>query len=209
MSFLFFDFDGVIVDTLDISYESSKKASGGSYSREEYLVRFHGNIYEYHKSKEDASDSKKEVPTAKDDFFRHYIPRLFDRQPIDGMRQILAELAATHTLAIVSSTINAPIQEYLDRYEIAQYFDTVFGADTHTSKVKKINMLLELYATTPEHCLFITDTLGDMREATKADVKSIGVAWGFHAVETLHQGSPIAIAKSPDELAHLIAGYSV
>lgn len=208
MPYLFFDFDGVIVDSLDISYESSRSASGGSFSLEEYLSRFHGNIYEFFKGSE-ADVPKQSIPNVHNEFFRLYIPRLLERPPVDGMRRVLEELSGTHTMAIVSSTINAPIQHYLDRYEIARHFDTVFGADTHTSKVKKIEMLLDLYAAAPEECLFITDTLGDMREAEKAGIKSMGVSWGFHSIETLERGAPVAIAKSPEEFLRLVVDFFV
>ena len=197
-SFLLFDFDGVIVDSFEAAYACSKLGT-----REEYRALFHGNVYEEIEKKYPAEE--KGIPIADDPFFANYIPRLMGLEPVVGMPDVLAGLSQTHTMAIVSSTINAPIQAFLDRHDIAAHFDTVMGADVHKSKVHKIKLAFDMYEASPEQCLFITDTLGDMREATKAGVRSVGVSWGWHDHATLQSGNPIAIADTPAQLAEAIA----
>ncbi|MBU1557929.1 hypothetical protein KKC45_03125 [Patescibacteria group bacterium] len=55
--------------------------------------------------------------------------------------------------------------------------------------------------------MFITDTLGDIREASEMDIKSIGVTWGFHNRETLKRGNPFNIAEKPEDLSSAIDNY--
>ena len=47
----------------------------------------------------------------------------------------------------------------------------------------------------------ITDTLGDLREASAVDLKTIAVTWGYHDEETLRKGNPAALVDNPAELA--------
>jgi phosphoglycolate phosphatase len=76
----------------------------------------------------------------------------------------------------------------------------VLGYDFHTSKVVKINYLLDKYKISPENSVFITDTLGDVREANECNVKSIGVTWGLHKEDTLKMGNPEKIIENPIDL---------
>jgi phosphoglycolate phosphatase-like HAD superfamily hydrolase len=48
--------------------------------------------------------------------------------------------------------------------------------------------------------------LGDVREAMRVGVSSIGVVWGFHNEETLRQGTD-RIAHSPSELSETIQNF--
>ncbi len=203
MKLLMIDFDGVFVDSFELSYAASIKSSGKEVPREEYRTWFHGNIFEHF---EVVKQTQKAKPSAENLFFKLYTPALMEVLPVEGMKELARELSSKYALSIVSSTINAPLRQYLHLHDLGQFFDTILGGDVHTSKVFKINMLKELYQVAPEDCLFITDTLGDIREATKCGVRSIAVSWGFHDKETLKQGEPSAIVDSPDELRRAIEG---
>ena len=78
------------------------------------------------------------------------------------------------------------------------------GGDIHRSKVAKIQMILKKHGIKPAEAIFITDTLGDMREAIKCGVLSIGVTWGFHEKERLQKGNPFVIVETPQELPKAI-----
>jgi len=119
----------------------------------------------------------------------------------------LKELGGDYTLIVISSTFTSPIGQYLQKYNLAHYFDEIMGGDVHKSKATKINMVLEKYKVTSADCVFITDTLGDMKEAAACDVKSIGVTWGFHERERLERGEFFAIADSLKELSEGINSF--
>jgi len=70
----------------------------------------------------------------------------------------------------------------------------------HESKVHKIKLLLEKYSMSPENTIFVTDTLGDIKEAQECNVPTLAVTWGFHARETLEKGNPTKIIDHFEEL---------
>lgn len=196
---LLFDFDGVIVNTFDICFEISGKFHS-ALSVDEYRRWFEGNIHDRPRR----DDTK---PSDGSRFFDMYNPRLLALAPVAGIQDVLKTLHKNHLLVIVSSTINGPIAEYLKKHDLLRYFDKVFGSDVHKSKVEKIKMVFNEYGAAPADCLFITDTLGDMREAEKTGVSALGVSWGYHPSETLMRGNPIAVAHTPADILAEVNRY--
>lgn len=66
-------------------------------------------------------------------------------------------------------------------------------------------MVFAKYGVNSSNCVFITDTLGDLREASHTGVKAIAVDWGFHSRETLLKGEPFAIIDKPEELESAVS----
>jgi phosphoglycolate phosphatase len=96
------------------------------------------------------------------------------------------------------------INEILDREDLSSYFTEILGSDVHTSKSEKIKKLIEKYNITSKDAIYITDTLGDIKEAEGCGVKSIAVTWGFHDRKTLEKGNPVAIIDEPMDLLEAI-----
>ncbi|MBI3952814.1 MAG: HAD family hydrolase [Candidatus Doudnabacteria bacterium] len=197
---ILFDFDGVIADTFDFCY-TLHKMSYPENSVEDYRNKFAGNINEALHSVEAKPE---EVNKSNRDFFSLYKPQLMKLEVINNMAQVISNLAADYDLFIISSTDTNVIKEFLEREKLLHYFKQVLGNDVHFSKVKKIQMLYENYNADSANYLFVTDTLGDIREAEKCNIKSIAVAWGYHPVTTLEKGNPIAIVQTPKELVEAI-----
>jgi len=59
----------------------------------------------------------------------------------------------------------------------------------------------------PGNCVFVTDTLGDMREAAEVGISSIAVSWGFQKHATLEQGKPFRVVDKPADLATAVRAY--
>lgn len=200
---ILFDFDGVILDSFTQAYEVSFLIHP-RMSKSEYLEAFEGNINDTisHTHKCD-DDCKKEI-----DFFTEFVPRIKNQSEIfSGMPEVIKSLSKKYRLCIVSSTITLPIKELLDKFGLEKYFSDILGNDVHKSKVEKIKMILDKYKANKNDCLFVTDTLGDIKEASHVGVRSIGVSWGFHPVETLKKAGPVSIVNSPEELEKEILSY--
>lgn len=110
-------------------------------------------------------------------------------------------------MVVISSTITSPIREFLEGHDLANHFAQIMGNDVHKSKVEKIKMVFEKYSVEANDCVFITDTLGDMREAEKMSVGTIGITWGFHTPETLQHGKPFRLVEKPSDLLVAVADY--
>ena len=72
--------------------------------------------------------------------------------------------------------------------------------ETHTSKVKKFEMILEKYRIKSNETLIVTDTIGDVKEAKEVKIKAIGVGWGVHEAERLKENGADFIAKKPKDI---------
>jgi len=124
-----------------------------------------------------------------------------------GIKAAIKELSDAYKLIVVSSTISAPINELLAKFDLSSFFIEVMGYEVQSSKVEKIKMVFSKYQTSAADCVFVTDTLGDIREAEKTGVGAVGVSWGFHDRETLLRGQPFAIVDSPAALPEAISKY--
>jgi len=127
---------------------------------------------------------------------------------IPGMKEVITKLGKLYTLIIISSTITSPIRDFLKRNNILLYFDDIVGSNViHTNKTKRIKMVFGKYGVGAKDCVFITDTLGDMREAASVGIQSIGVSWGFQGKENLIKGNPFCIADKPQDLLSIVFEY--
>ncbi len=195
---IIFDFDGVIVDTFHIAFNIAD--SREYITEEEYRGRFEGNIY-------DSKPRFKDNASTMDGFFTYYEPELMKISPVQGMEQVIKTLADTYDLVIVSSTISSIISSYLDSVNLGSYFKEILGSDVDRSKVVKIQKVLTDYKIQPSDAVFITDTLGDIREGKHCDVDSIAVTWGYNHPEVLLKGSPHAVVNDTAELQEKIDGF--
>lgn len=200
--FVFFDFDGVISDSHAIAFEIAQKVCV-HMTMEKHRRHFEGNINDWKLADElDHSACDHDA-----DWWGLYLPRFAGVHPFPGSIRAVQDLGEKYRLAIISSTVSSPIMEFLKKYDAAHYFSDVMGNDVHPSKVAKMNMLFERYSLSPEHCVFITDTLGDMREAEHVNVGTIGVSWGYHEKERLAKGNPFRIVDHPQELVAAVDTY--
>lgn len=202
MKYLLFDFDGVIVDTINLSYSINNKTDKRQ-TIEEYRHRFDNNFYS---SLPDQKNNIMEIESVRN-FFVEYKKGLNRNVLIEGMDAVIETLAKDYKMFIISSTVSNLIEDFLNEQKLRHYFVEVLGAETERSKTKKIKNVFDKYKTDANNCLFITDTLGDIREAREVNVDSIAVTWGCHSLATLETGNPLFIADKPLELPKLINNY--
>lgn len=194
-----FDYDGVIVDSLDI-YEKAvisafqKNGFNQINSRKSFLDLFDGNFFE--------SVVKLGFPAEKiPSIIKELEPNLRLVQKklklFDGIKQVLAELAKKCKIYIATSNLTGVVKAYLESQDITA-FEEIIGADKETSKIKKMERIKAKY---PNYQIFyVGDTKGDMIEGKLAGVKTIAVAWGWHDINRLKEGKPDYIVEKPSEL---------
>ena len=197
------DFDGVVADSFQCAFETQKGICPHITS-EEYKKRFEGNLNDW---KEVESGHTEDCRVGVD-FFSEYIPRMkAEVQIFSGMKEVVEQLASQYRIVTISSTLSAPIEEFLDRHGIRNCFADIFGNDVHKSKTVKIGMVFEKYGVTAADCVFITDTVGDIHEAKQMEVDALGVAWGFHSASQLLNAGAYAIVEDPGMLTSAIGEY--
>ncbi len=203
---ILFDFDGVIADSYSINFEINKIIDPKSITKEDFQNLFNGNIND--DGLKSLSYSQEEIKKINEDFFAKYTPQMEKVRIFPGMKEVVEELAKNYTLLIISSTIINPIRDFLKRNKILSYFDDIVGNNfADANKTERIKMVLKRYGVEAKDCIFITDTLGDMREAAIYGIPSVGVAWGFQTKENLAKGNPYQIAEKPEDLCAIVDNY--
>ena len=185
-----FDFDGVLVNTSEIGH-TLHSAANPNLTREYFASLSHGNFME-NLEKAIAEDDYK----VQEDWEDLYHGELLKLDSHDVIRGLILDLATKYQLAVVSSSQSYHIEAFLEREGVRQHFSDILGSDVAYSKVTKISDLLKKYKVSPDDAVFVTDTLGDIREGTACSVASIGVTWGTHDRDTLFEGAPYAIVDT-------------
>ena len=194
-----FDFDGVLAETEKLAYKIHKDFNG-NITWENFQGFADGN---FHEGMDNAiKEGTPIIPFP--DYYKRYEEGLETIGINDILRDTITKLDLEFRLAIVSSTGSQYISKFLEKENILNYFDDIMGHEIHTSKVIKINTLLEKYKVFPDDAIFITDTLGDILEAHKCEVKSIAVTWGLHKRESLKKGNPSMVLDDPRDLLEAI-----
>jgi len=189
---IIFDFDGVIVCSMQVSYSINKKTVPNlEYS--EWCGWYEGNVYKTIR-KEFSSQAYQ------DNFFKEYGTAILDLPPVKGISEVIIQLANYYTLAIISSSSQPEIEAYLGKYSLRSYFEDILARETHKNKIDKLHLILHKYKAKTDDALIITDTTGDIKEAEEVGIKSIGVTWGVHDARKLKEANVSFIVTNPQKL---------
>jgi phosphoglycolate phosphatase len=206
MRLFLFDFDGVLVDSLDV-YEKTvtdclrKINQPLTRGREEFLELFEDNFYE--------SLVKRGVDL--DKFMESSVDILAGvdyskMKSFDAMLPVLDELKENHPLIVISSNDCPTIQEALRLYNFNGIFQEILGSDFMLSKKEKILYAAEKYSAPLNNIYYIGDTTGDIKEGKQAGIKTVGVTWGWHSKEKMAAAKPDYLFNNPQELLQLNEG---
>jgi phosphoglycolate phosphatase-like HAD superfamily hydrolase len=189
---IIFDFDGVLMDSTQTLFNTTKHFLP-EFTEEELHDVFKENAHNHPTTKEIFSKHH-------DEFQQRFLDETKASHFFDGAKELIEKLENNYQLFINTSAPTHNVVEFLKLIGKEHSFEKVYGADIETSKVKKFEMIVNKYNLKKEECLFITDTLGDLRESKIAEIKSIAVTWGVHFRNTLEQGESIAIVDTFEEL---------
>jgi phosphoglycolate phosphatase len=203
MKLFLFDFDGVIVDSLDV-YEKTVTdcldviGQPLTRGREEFLELFDGNFYE----------SLVEKGVDLDRFMNASVEILAkinyaDMRPFPAVGPVLRELKKNHPMVVISSNDTPTIQEALGLYGLDGIFDDVLGSDFMLSKKDKILHIIDKYHVEKHDIYYIGDTTGDIKEGREAGVKTVGVTWGWHTKDKMLAAAPDYLFDKPEDLLKL------
>ncbi|MEM1312240.1 MAG: HAD-IA family hydrolase [Patescibacteria group bacterium] len=180
MKSLIFDFDGVIGDTFEVSAQFLVKHSRFSLDRAKELLIKDG------------------LKNKKDSFFYRYVKSWYYRKLLKQFRESKADLIfADKFQELIEKWSDSP-KAILTRSdsrvcrallgERQKHFEFILGRDIVNSKQKGFETISLSSRFKPENCIFITDSVGDYEELSRASVKPAQiyvVSWGFQPKELL------------------------
>jgi phosphoglycolate phosphatase len=203
MKLFLFDFDGVLVSSLDIyekavSLSLEKMNKPLTRGREEFLELFDGNFYESLTNR--GVDLNNFLEVSGDLVGNIDYKKM---QPITAMIAVVEELQKNNILLVISSNNSPTIQGALEQFKFNDYFQEVLGSDFSLSKKDKILYAMKKYQIVPEDVYYIGDTGGDILEGRAASVKTVGVTWGWHSKEKMAAAQPDYLFERPQDLLQL------
>lgn len=198
---ILFDFDGVLAHTLEVAFDIHKVVNS-HFTWEEFETMSDGNFHKEYRKKLETGEH-----THPENYPEKYNQNLQSISCDLSIKNSLEYLHQKYLLYIVSSTRDSFIKDFLTKEGVDHLFSDILGYDTHHLKVPKIKSILEREEIHPRQCVFVTDTIGDIKEARVCGVSSIGVLWGLHKKGKLEKENPYALVETPEELVLTIERF--
>jgi phosphoglycolate phosphatase len=205
MKTVLFDFDGTIVDTLDLTWKSFNRVAPKynlpliketdlpqlkNLSSRELLKMFPLSPWKLlHLTRDIQAEHKKKMHTVK---------------LIPGMAEILCKLTEKGIeVGIVTSNSRENVELFLDTHNLASISfvhaeKNLFGKDKMLKNVLKTRML------SSKDSVYVGDEVRDIEASHKAGLRVISVSWGFNSLERLKKAQPDDFATSAEELLQKI-----
>lgn len=187
---IFFDYDGVLADSLSLWIQSCKFAA----SKQGFCGEIPANPYKNINpvtSREVGKNLGLESFSFEKDASLYFLEHQSNLKLFENTIPLLQNLKKNHELYIMSATPANIIKEALKRFEILGYFSEIYGGneESKASKLKK-------YAT--KKAIMIGDSISDIEAAKLANVFSIGVLWGWQDENMLKNAD--ILVKNHNEL---------
>ncbi len=202
---IIFDFDGVLSDSFGILYKINKESAdrvGISLSKKEYKSFFKGNIHKTRKIlfKGDLEKSRR-FSEARENFFSLYYTsenvKLFKFVPY-----LIKKLNKKTELFIVSSSPKKFVADILEKNKLISYFRGIIGVGVWGKRRIIQNYLGETKSIDCSY--FVTDTVGDIKEAKGLGIKIVVVGWGFHSLGALRKFDPDFFVNNYNDLEKIL-----
>jgi phosphoglycolate phosphatase len=224
VSAVIFDLDGTLVQTRQASWDVFRKVNDrfdlGVTTPEAFYGLFRDNVF---RALEELCGSQKQAGEVKHEFLAllrsEYLPPM-----VPAMADVVRELSLRLTLCVLSSNAMEVVRRILVSNDLAYCFAHVFTADVEPSKARSIERFLSdpgyscgrrgvpaydegASARHPHQreTIMVTDTIGDVREAREAGIRSLGVTWGMHTEQELLEAGAEFVAIWPQEIVAYLA----
>ncbi len=181
---VFFDFDGVILDSVHVKTKAfAKMFSQYGVDVESKVVEYHLNnggvsrfdkFRYYYENFLGRSISEKEISNLSHEFSEIVVQDVIESGFISGAQETLQLLhEAKIPMYVVSGTPHNEIQLIVEQKGLSLFFKGVYG-----SPRKKWEILTEIFSDTAYHadqCLFIGDAMSDYNAAMKSGTQFLGI----------------------------------
>ncbi len=128
---------------------------------------------------------------------------------IDGIKEMLEQLAPHYPLAVVSARNKRGTMAFLDHFDLTPYFQHIATAQTTPYTKPRPDPVLwvaEQAGIPPENCLMIGDTTVDIRAGKAAGAQTVGLLCGFGEEPELQQaGADLILPTTADLTTALLA----
>ena len=178
---IIFDFDGVIVESLEVKTEAFRTLFADHPEHVDAIVQLHvenPGVSRYEKFRRiyrdffDAELDEREMTDLDRRFSALVYERVIACALVAGATEFLGRTASAHALYVASATPEEELRRIVQARDLARFFDDVRGSPA--SKEAIVAEILSTSGIEPRQALFIGDALSDYRSATNNGVPFIG-----------------------------------
>lgn len=199
-----FDYDGVIVDSLNVfcqNYIGACQEYGLQElkTQQDVLALFENNVYESLRQRGVSTATSNKILAS---YERRQNSHLGELKLFAGMGDALQQISLENKVFIITSNLSGATEQVMQNHGV-NCIDEVIGADKEKSKISKIKMIMARFTALP--AFYVGDTKGDMIEGKEAGACTVGVTWGWHSVDQLKEGQADYIVRTPQELVNVVS----
>jgi beta-phosphoglucomutase-like phosphatase (HAD superfamily) len=179
----FFDFDGVILDSVNIKTKAFGKLfeKYGPEIQEKVVAHHlnHGGMPRVEKFKHYFHDflnqklDEKALEKLCSDFSSLVVDAVVAAPEIPGVLDFIRKWQKTVSCFVISATPDTELKEIIQRKKMAKYFLQTLGSSQ--TKTDHLNLLIKNNRFNPENCIFFGDSSNDYLAACNCNVPFIGI----------------------------------
>jgi HAD superfamily hydrolase (TIGR01509 family) len=200
-----FDWDGTLINSYHAdasAYLAMFKEMGISWGLEELEKNYSPNWYDVYRAVGLQRPRWEDADRAWRAHYAKHRPKL-----IVGVRRILARLANTHHLGLVTSGDRDRVTRQLREFRLTTVFAArVCSGDTLRKKPhpEPLRLALRKMQLDPPACVYVGDAPQDIEMARRAGVRAIGVLGPFPTEKRLRAARPDFLLESLEELPDVL-----
>jgi len=200
-SIVVFDFDGVIVNSHDLVIDHLMNLFSGltpELFREDRM----DNSLKLEKFTKNLLSPEVELEKK-----ARYSKNKLNLNIFEGMRELLIDLSSRTRLALNTAAYDRNCLPMLQKHGLLDAFSCITTRDTKETKEENFIHIAEKLNAKLSDLLFITDTVGDLLDAEKLHIETIGVLWGLHDrsyFERRRHSNLLALVSTVEDLKNLL-----
>lgn len=211
MNSIFFDYDGVIVDSLECAVKKfnllmKKFKKSVNVTPEVVRANWKGGWQTLYKNVFGFTEG--EIPAAASMYKELGNEDATSIKVFVGMERVIRELSEIYKLYIVSSNYSDNIKSVLAFHHLNQYFGKIFGQDILNPIQKPdpafIRFPIKELGIQNKDVISIGDSVDDVVMAQAAGIKVIACSWGWQLRKDLVTLNPDKIVDTPEQLLKVI-----
>lgn len=153
--------------------------------------------------------TQNEIQKVFEAFKKRYDLNIYENtQPYEGVLSLLNNLEKENfKLGILSNKPHKFTLQYAKKFFGDVNIQEIHGQKEHIEKKPNPTAAISIannFNLQPKEIFYVGDTATDMKTATNAQMKSIGVSWGFRPISELIENKADFIAHTPEEIYDIV-----